>query len=126
VIAISPSTIRAQSIPDLPGLVERASPSVGIWKWIDFDGTVLSQATAFVIGDGLIATNHHVVAQNMRTTASAVIQFTPEAIIGVNEGSVVYSDEARDLALIRLEALPPPIPLSNRTPRVGEPVVCLG
>ncbi|MBX3317559.1 MAG: trypsin-like peptidase domain-containing protein [Phycisphaeraceae bacterium] len=132
----------------MPDLVERASPSVGIWKWIDFDGTVLSQATAFVVGDGLIATNHHVVAQDMRTTAFAVIQFTPEVIVGVNEGAVVYSDEARDLVLIRLERpyekyvriagsallVPigmfdpflPPIPLANRTPRVGEPVVCLG
>lgn len=89
----------AAEIPDLRALAKQARPAVYLLALQDEDGEVKGSGTGFLISsDGLLVTNHHVVAGAKHVLAKAE-----------NGGlfpvlRIVASDPANDLALLQLEA----------------------
>ncbi|MFB6130570.1 MAG: S1C family serine protease [Salinigranum sp.] len=79
--------------------------------------------SGFVYDDrGDIVTNHHVIAG----AQSVEVQFHDGTW---ENASVVGSDAYSDLAVLRVDALPPkarPLPVAQSTPRPGEPVAAIG
>jgi len=82
-----------------------------------------SHASGFALADGVVATNHHVVAtgaEGILAVACADGALHPVA-------EVLAADEAADLAIVRLAGdgpFPPPLPL-GAPPPVGTPVFSL-
>jgi len=105
---------------DAAAVFERAAPSVfSVLAQQGGDGSeALSQGSGVVVGPGLIATNHHVVADARE--------------ILVRQGSwqqaatVERSDPASDLALLRVEALEAPAAAFGSAVRIGQTVYAVG
>ena len=89
----------AAEVPDLRALAKQARPAVYLLANQDDDGEVKGSGTGFLVSpDGLLVTNHHVVAGSKQILAKAE-----------NGGlfpvlRVVATDPANDLALLQLEA----------------------
>jgi S1-C subfamily serine protease len=89
----------AAEVPDLRALAKQARPAVYLLAIQDDDGEVKGSGTGFLVSpDGLLVTNHHVVAGSKQILAKAE-----------NGGlfpvlRVVATDPANDLALLQLEA----------------------
>lgn len=82
-----------------------------------------SESSGFFIGDGLIATNHHVIKEATKGTARLVGNEQTYAIEGY-----IGLDEARDLAILKVANLNAPALLlgdSNRV-QIGEIVYAVG
>lgn len=91
---------------------------VGYDEW----GDRILGAGVILTADGLIATNEHIVAG---LTELYVVLPDQTTIIAVE--TVLYSDFANDLALLRIDSDPlRPVTLSQTEPVVGDPVLTLG
>lgn len=106
---------------ELPELIEKVEKSV---VRIDVKGQEFeSIGSGFVVGpNGWVVTNHHVIEK----ATSATVTFSNRVTIPV-EG-VVKSDKDRDLAILKLTAIPncEPLNLAKAFPRKGERVAVFG
>ncbi len=110
VLLLTSGALPAAEVPDLRALAKQARPAVYLLAIQDDDGETKGSGTGFLVtSDGLLVTNHHVIAGAKQIIAKAV-----------NGGlfpvlRVVAADPGNDLALLQLEAkdlpcltLPPP------------------
>ena len=89
----------AAEIPDLRALAKQARPAVYLLAIQDEDGEVKGSGTGFLVSpDGLLVTNHHVVAGAKQIIAKAENGGLFPVV------RVVASDPANDLALLQLDA----------------------
>jgi len=88
----------AAEVPDLRALAKQARPAVYLLAIQDDDGEVKGSGTGFLISpDGLLVTNHHVVAGAQHILAKAENGGLFPVI------RVLASDPANDLALLQVE-----------------------
>lgn len=73
----------------------------------------MQDGTAFVVEEGVLVTNAHVVAG----VEGHVKLYQPGR--HAREARVTYFDAGRDLALLRMAETPPPVPMSDRPATVG-------
>ena len=91
--------LSASEVPDLRALAKQARPAVYLLAIQDEDGEVKGSGTGFLISpDGLLVTNHHVVAGAKQILAKAENGGLFPVV------KVVAADPANDLALLQLEA----------------------
>lgn len=91
--------LAAAEIPDLRALAKQARPAVYLLAIQDEDGEVKGSGTGFLVSpDGLLVTNHHVVAEAKQILAKAENGGLFPVV------KVIASDPANDLALLQLEA----------------------
>jgi len=96
---LTSTALPAAEVPDLRALAKQARPAVYLLAIQDDDGEVKGSGTGFLVSpDGLLVTNHHVVAGAKQIIAKAE-----------NGGlfpvlRVVATDPGNDLALLQLEA----------------------
>lgn len=91
--------LSAAEVPDLRALAQQARPAVYLLAIQDEDGEVKGSGTGFLVSpDGLLVTNHHVVAGAKQILAKAENGGLFPVV------KVVASDPANDLALLQLEA----------------------
>ena len=122
---------------NLPGLIERAKPSVvivGTFNPTDNPRFAL-KGTGFVVGDGnLVVTNAHVLTDGANAAAGGpgtrqVVQvWQGPRQWQMRSASVVSVDRARDLALLRFDGPPAPVlPLAEpATIREGQSIAFIG
>ena len=91
--------LSAAEVPDLRALAKQARPAVYLLAIQDEDGEVKGSGTGFLVSsDGLLVTNHHVVAGAKHILAKAENGGLFPVV------KVIASDPANDLALLQLEA----------------------
>ena len=91
--------LSANEVPDLRTLAKQARPAVYLLAIQDGDGEVKGSGTGFLVSsDGILVTNHHVVAGANHILAKAENGGLFPVV------KVVASDPANDLALLQLEA----------------------
>jgi S1-C subfamily serine protease len=91
--------LAAAEVPDLRALAKQARPAVYLLAIQDEDGEVKGSGTGFLVSpDGLLVTNHHVVAEAKQILAKAENGGLFPVV------KVIASDPANDLALLQLEA----------------------
>lgn len=91
--------LSAAEVPDLRALAKQARPAVYLLVIQDEDGEVKGSGTGFLVSsDGLLVSNHHVVAGAKQVLAKA----ENGGLFPVTR--VVATDPANDLALLQLEA----------------------
>ena len=123
VLLLSLLAPRPATALDLPDLAARARPSVVLLTIGDGHHDRVGTGTGFFVSrDGRIVTNHHVIEDATRVTAT-IADGRKIAIVGI-----LADDEKRDIAI--LQAPPgdyPPLALSDGASlRVGEEVVVIG
>ncbi len=94
VVSTQPSGISPRQI------AAKVSPSVVLLVMQDVNGQPVAMASGFVVRDGVIATNLHVIEGAARGYAKLVDQKTKYNVRGV-----VASDPARDLVLLAIDGL---------------------
>lgn len=107
---------------DFTELVERLRPSVVTLESRDLRGHRTGSGTGFFISsDGLVVTNHHVVAAG--PSVALLADESEHAVLGV-----LVDDEASDVAILRIEGAGyPALPLGTSTPPArGDKVVVIG
>ena len=98
-LLLAATLLPAAEVPDLRALAKQARPAVYLLAIQDEDGEVKGSGTGFLVSpDGLLVTNHHVIAGTKQIIAKAE-----------NGGlfpvlRVVATDPGNDLALLQLEA----------------------
>jgi hypothetical protein len=106
----------------LPELAARTTPAVVLIRVLDADGRQTAVASGFLVEDGRVVTNAHVV-----TGANRLDLFGHE---GQALGSAWHAeaiDAARDLAVLpRVEVVPATLRLASEQPRVGETILAIG
>jgi len=99
VLLLTSGALPAAEVPDLRALAKQARPAVYLLAIQDDDGETKGSGTGFLVtSDGLLVTNHHVIAGAKQIIAKAE-----------NGGlfpvlRVVAADPGNDLALLQLEA----------------------
>jgi serine protease Do len=99
VLLLTSAALPSAEVPDLRALAKQARPAVYLLAIQDDEGEVKGSGTGFLVSsDGLLVTNHHVIAGAKQIIAKAE-----------NGGlfpvlRVVASDPGNDLALLQLEA----------------------
>ena len=99
VLLLTSAALPSAEVPDLRALAKQARPAVYLLAIQDDEGEVKGSGTGFLVSsDGLLVTNHHVIAGAKQIIAKAE-----------NGGlfpvlRVVASDPSNDLALLQLEA----------------------
>jgi len=103
-------------------LAREARASVVSLKIFGNSGQEIAGGTGFVVGDGLVVTNHHVAESARRIEAVLSSEETVEA------RAVVAQDEENDLALLSFPDLDAPALrlASNAAVEPGDPVVVVG
>jgi serine protease Do len=103
-------------------LAEQAKKSIAVLLYTGREGKQIGLGTGFVVGDGLIATNLHVIGEGRPITVRLADGKTYEAT------AVHASDRKLDLAIVRIAAKGlAPLPLGNdKTLKTGQPLVALG
>lgn len=107
---------------DFTELVERLRPSVVTLESRDLRGHRTGSGTGFFISsDGLVVTNHHVVAAG--PSVALLADESEHAVLGV-----LVDDEASDVAILKIEGGGyPALPLGTSTPPArGDKVVVIG
>ena len=110
-VAILLTLLMAQvALADTPrDIAKRVSPSVVALVMEDATGKPLALGSGFVVREGVIATNLHVI----RGAASGYAKFVDNAAKHRIRG-IVASDPARDLVLLAIEDVKaPPLPLGD-------------
>lgn len=93
------TALPAAEMPDLRALAKQARPAVYLLAIQDDEGEVKGSGTGFLISpDGLLVTNHHVIAEAKQIIAKAENGGLFPVV------RVVAADPANDLALLQLEA----------------------
>jgi len=99
ILLLTSAALPAAEVPDLRALAKQARPAVYLLAIQDDDGEMRGSGTGFLVSsDGLLVTNHHVIAGAKQIIAKAE-----------NGGlfpvlRVVAADPGNDLALLQLEA----------------------
>jgi serine protease Do len=102
-------------------LAEKAKPSIAVILHTGRQGKQAGLGAGFVIDDGLIATNYHVIGDGRPIT----VQFPDGSKFDVVE--VVASDRHLDLAVLKINAkTPAPLPLETGETKDGQAIVVLG
>jgi serine protease Do len=103
-------------------LAEQARKSIAVLLYTGRDGKQVGMGTGFVVGDGLIATNLHVIGEGRPIRVRLADGTSHDAT------EVHASDRKLDLALVRIAAKGlTPLPLGDdRKLKNGEPLVVLG
>lgn len=106
----------------IAALHKQARESVFLLRVFDAGGTEIGTGTGFLVQDGIVVTNHHVVDQAFRVE----VVLTDERKIQAS--GIIALDADNDLALLRL---PPvalrPLPLAgSKTVEPGDRVIVLG
>ena len=95
---LAATLLPAAEIPDLRALAKQARPAVYLLAIQDEDGEVKGSGTGFLVSsDGLLVTNHHVVAGAKQILAKAENGGLFPVV------RVVAADPANDLALLQVE-----------------------
>ena len=98
-LLLTSAALPAAEVPDLRALAKQARPAVYLLAIQDEDGEVKGSGTGFLISpDGLLVTNHHVIAGAKQILAKAENGGLFPVV------KVVAADPANDLALLQLEA----------------------
>lgn len=98
-ILLAALPLSAVEVPDLRALAKQARPAVYLVAIQNEDGEVKGSGTGFLVSsDGLLVTNHHVVAEAKHILAKAENGGLFPVV------KVVASDPANDLALLQLDA----------------------
>lgn len=121
----TPSTTGAQNRApgSIAGIAKRVVPSVVMIKVQN--GTEAGAGTGFIVNDGFIVTNNHVVSTAADGGTMQVV-FNDGKTTG---GSIVGRDETSDIAVIKPDQLGnrPPLVLGNSDGlAVGDPVIAVG
>jgi len=85
-------------------IAKRVSPSVVLLVMEDANGQPLAMGSGFVVREGIVATNLHVIEAAARGYAKVVDQKAKHDVAGV-----VASDPARDLVLLAVDGLTAPL-----------------
>src|SRR5262245_60955554 len=103
-------------------LAEAAKPSIAVMLYSGRDGKQQGIGSGFVVGDGLIATNFHVIGE-ARPISVQMPDGTKHEVTAVHA-----SDRNLDLAVVRIGAKKlPALPLGvSKDLKVGQPLVALG
>ncbi|MBX3364472.1 MAG: serine protease [Phycisphaeraceae bacterium] len=95
------SLVSASAVPDTPReIAKRVSPSVVLLVMEDANGQPLAMGSGFVVREGIVATNMHVIEGAARGYAKLTDDKTKNDIRGI-----VASDHARDLVLLSVDGL---------------------
>lgn len=106
---------------ELTDLASRATESVVLLKILDHGGRVVGTGSGFFVGDGLVATNHHVIEPASRVVAV----FDDGTEVPVD--SILAEDERNDLALLQIQGgNARPLPLFPDRVSVGESIAVIG
>lgn len=106
---------------DLRTVYSRTQGSVLLLKTFDRFGAGIGQGTGFVVADGLVVTNYHVVADARSVTAHG------RAGLVVPVAALLLADEENDIAILRLqEHALTPLALGKAPPAVGQHVIVVG
>lgn len=98
VLFLASTVLPAAEVPDLRALAKQARPAVYLLAIQDEDGKVKGSGTGFLVSpDGLLVTNHHVIAGAKQIIAKAENGGLFPVV------AVVASDPGNDLALLQLE-----------------------
>jgi len=124
--ASNDATVSLTAIEDLPGIVERVSPSVVAISTVSGTGARTAQGLGTgVVADkqGHILTNYHVIEGARQVT----VEFTDGTIV---QGTVIGSDPGNDLAVVRVTlpqgALKPATFGNSDEVKPGESVFAVG
>lgn len=103
-------------------LAEQARKSIAVLLYSGRDGKQIGLGTGFVVGDGLIATNLHVIGEGRPIRVRLADGTSHDAV------AVHASDRRLDLAVVRIAAKGlTPLPLGDdRKLKDGQPLVVLG
>ncbi|HEV2809238.1 MAG TPA: trypsin-like peptidase domain-containing protein [Acidimicrobiales bacterium] len=110
----------AAAAPDPVATAERVKESV--FTIIGSTGRGSAWVAGVEEGRSLLVTNNHVVGQQARP-GSVVTVVREELRV---EGEVLRVDEGRDLAVVAVDEVLPPLDMADDGPRVGEPVLVVG
>jgi S1-C subfamily serine protease len=104
-------------------IVQKTFPSVVLLLMSDAHGQDLSLGSGFFVGNGIIATNLHVIEGAGSGYAKNIGESKKLTIVGV-----VAVDESHDLALLSVDAIDiPSIPLGNSdSAEIGDAVYVIG
>lgn len=107
---------------DLKQLFKQSHPSVFLLRVFDASGTEVGTGTGFLVKEGVLATNHHVVDEAFRIEVVLADERT------VHAAGVLASDAENDLALLKLPSVGvKPLPLeTSSTLEPGDRVFVLG
>lgn len=113
---------------DIPDLVEQAKESVVmVLAYRDEGSRDASLGTGWVFDDGLVVTNHHVIANAVRVVIQRSDKGTGDRRHDAT--GVMGFDVKHDLAVLRVDwdnDVPPSMSLADNLPRVGERVYAIG
>jgi len=99
ILLLTSAALPAPEVPDLRALAKQARPAVYLLAIQDDDGEMKGSGTGFLVSsDGLLVTNHHVIAGAKQIIAKAENGGLFPVV------AVLASDPANDLALLQLEA----------------------
>ena len=105
---------RAMAIVDPASIVETAEKSVLLVR------TSKGTGTGFVVGDGLVATNFHVVKEGREVELQQGEKTWPC-------NAAVFADQSRDLVILKVPELGlPAMSICDRQPKKGDTVIVLG
>lgn len=98
-------------------------PSVVILEMQNSEGKVISSGSGFIIKQGIIATNFHVIKGGVKGTVKTVVGSTKGSIDGV-----IAIDERQDLALVKVSGIygSPVTIASSDVTDIGETVYAVG
>ncbi|MDD9938487.1 MAG: trypsin-like peptidase domain-containing protein [Myxococcales bacterium] len=108
---------------DLPGLAEKTKRSVVHLEILDHGGSQVSSGSGFVVAEGRLVTNEHVISEAASVRAKLADGRT------LDVPGVLAADEEKDVAIVQLvgEDLPPPLTLGRSTGlRQGDEVIVIG
>ena len=119
-LAIAPAIARAQNAREV---AKKVSPSVVLLVMEDNNGQPLAMGSGFVVKDGIVATNLHVIEGASRGYAKLADRKEKFNIAGT-----VAVDAARDIVLLTVEDIKaPPLPIGDsKQLAVGEEVYAVG
>ncbi len=117
-----PPDPKAKEARTVEQLAEELKPSIAVLIYTGRDGKQQGLGTGFVVGDGLVATNLHVIGEGR----PVVVQLADGSKHEASE--IVASDRKLDLAVVRIAAKKlKALPLGDSNAmKQGQPIVALG
>jgi len=113
-------------VPDAERSSQRPEPEINKIRKVRSVG---ANGTGFVVANGYVVTNRHVVRDKLYGTADMIQLSIPGSTIGTSPAIIVAiaKTDDLDLALLQCDQLnAPPLTLSTEPPRLGKDVMALG